>query len=430
MAKRNGPDDEVEVVPEVPEIAPDVVAVEEVEEADDVPRWLRKAIALFFGWAVGLLVAYWVLDKLKSLIIMIVIALFLSMAMDAPVNALAKRGWRRGAAAGVVLVVVLILTIGFTAALGSIVVDQVSSLANDAPTYVRKVVRFLNDDFGLGIDAKSLIREVESPNGAVQKFARDLTDSAPQFALDIAEGLLQIVTTLIFAFFLTADGSKFRRAICSRLPRARQQVVLDTWELATEKTGAYLYSRLILATVSAVATWAFLEAFGVPSAVALGIFVGVVSQFIPTIGTYIAMVLPGLVSIVNDPSDTIWVLAFLIAYNQFENYVLGPRIARLTLKIHPAITIGAVFAGGLLFGGVGAVLALPAAAVIQALVSTYAEEHRVIETELTKEHRVRKRRFKWVRMPRFPTFHWLRRRNATPEPEKPPEESSTRKRSG
>jgi predicted PurR-regulated permease PerM len=116
----------------------------------------------------------------------------------------------------------------------------------------------------------------------------------------------------------------------------------------------------------------------------------------------------------------VWVLVFLTAYNQFENYVLGPRIARITLKIHPAITIGAVFAGGLLFGGVGAVLALPAAAVIQASISTYAEEHRVIDNELTQEPKVHKRfrRLRGIRL-RNPWGFWRR----------PPDEPRVSKRS-
>lgn len=352
---------------------------------DEIPPWVRKAIALFFYWVVGLLITYWVVGKAQTLIVMVVIALFLSLAMEPPVNALAQRGWRRGLATGFVMLVVLGLIIAFLAALGSVVVDQASAILNDAPRYVRNIVRFLNDDFGLGIDAKKLIREVQDPHGAVKRFADDLTGSAPDIALGIASALLQIVTTFIFAFFLTADGPKLRRTICSRLPRVRQEFVLEVWELASQKTGAYLYSRVILAATSTAVTWLALTVLDVQSALALAIWVGVISQFVPTLGTYIAMVLPALVTIVNSPEDTLPVLIFLVAYNQFENYVLGPRIARFTLKIHPAITIGAVFAGGMLFGGVGAVLALPAAAVIQGLLSTYTEKHKVIENELTDE---------------------------------------------
>ena len=375
---------------------------------DEVPRWLRKAIALFFVWAIGLLIAYWMLIRLRPLLFMLIIAFFLSLAMEPAVNKLNKKGWRRGTATGLVVGGVLVGTIAFLAAFGSVAFSQASELLDDTPKYVRNVVDTLNDDFGLDIDARDLIEELRSKDGAVHQLGEDLADSAPEIGLAIAEGLFQILVTFVFAFYLTADGPKLRRSICSRLRPERQEIVLDTWELAIEKTGAYLYWRGMQAIISTVVTWAFLFALGVPSALALAIFVGVVSQFVPTIGTYIAMVLPFLVALVNSPIDALWVLLFLNAYQQFENYVLGPRLARFTLKIHPALTIGTVIAGGLLFGIAGALLALPATAVIQALLSTYTEEQDVIETELTRERKVRRRRF------RVPRFSLRRRRADTP----------------
>ncbi len=131
--------------------------------------------------------------------------------------------------------------------------------------------------------------------------------------------------------------------------------------------------------ISALATWAFLVLMGVPYGLALGLWVGIVSQFIPTVGTYIAMVLPVIVALAQDPVTALWVLLFLVLYQQFENYVLGPRITKRTMEVHPAVAIGTVFAGGLLLGGVGAVLALPTAAVVQALISTHTTEQEVIE---------------------------------------------------
>lgn len=381
--------------------------------ATEVPRWLRKAIALFWAWAVALLVAYWVLNRLRPILLMVLVALFLSLAMEPPVNGLAKRGWRRGTATALVGGAFLAGTIGFFAAFGSVAFTQASQLVNDAPHYVRNIVHFLNTDFGANINANSLIHELQSKNGAVHQFGQDLANSAPDVALTIGKGLFQIIVTFIFAFYMTADGPRVRRTICSRLPRHRQEIVLDTWELAVEKTGAYLYSRTLQAVVCTAVVWLFLFLLGVPSALALAIWVGVVSQFVPTIGTYIALVLPALVTIVNSPFDTVWVIAFLVGYQQFENYVLGPRIARYTLKIHPALTIGTVFAGALLLGPVGALLALPATAVVQALLSTYTEEQEVIENELTAEPEIRQRRF------RIPRFSLRRRPERTAAPRKP-----------
>ncbi|HSO95251.1 MAG TPA: AI-2E family transporter [Acidimicrobiia bacterium] len=377
----------------------------------EIPPWVRKAIALFFAWAVGLGVAYWALNRLRSLLLMGLVALFLSLALEPPVNALVRRGWRRPAATGLVVGAFVVVTIGFFAAFGSVAFTQASALVNDTPRYVHHVVQFLNRDFGTHINANSLIRDLESKNGAVHQFGQDLANSAGDVALTIGKALLQIVVTFVFALYLTADGPRFRRAILSRLSRQHQEIVLDTWELAFEKTGAYLYSRTIQAAVCTVTVWLFFVLLGIPSALALAIWVGVVSQFIPTAGTYIALVLPVLVTLVNDPTDTIWVLAFLVGYQQFENYYLGPRIARYTLKIHPALTIGTVFAGALLLGPVGALLALPATAVVQALVSSYTEEQEVIETHLTARPQAKRgRRF------RIPAFSLRRRAEPPPAP--------------
>jgi predicted PurR-regulated permease PerM len=304
--------------------------------------------------------------------------------MEPAVDRLAKRGWRRGSATALVLGGVLVFSLVFLAAAGSIIAGQASDLVDHAPRYVRDFERFVNDDLGIDFDADALVRELRSGNGALNDNGR-IVSSAFSVALAVGRGLLYFVTVLIFAFYMTADGPRMRRAICSRLPRARQEVVLDTWEIAIDKTGGYLYSRGIQAVVSALVTWAFLFAFSVPYSLALGLWVGIVSQFIPTVGTYIAMVLPVIVAFKESPGKALWVLAFLVLYQQFENYILGPRVTKHSMDVHPALAIGTVFAGGLLFGGVGAILALPATAVIQAIISGYTTEREIIDAPLLQE---------------------------------------------
>jgi predicted PurR-regulated permease PerM len=311
---------------------------------------------------------------------MVLVAIFLALAMEPGVDRLAHRGWRRGPATGLILGTVLVLGIGFLAAAGSVFVEQASDLVDEGPRYIRDIEEFLDDEFGISFDAEKVVREIENvPDETVASSAFDVT-------LTAFELLFQIFTVVVFAFYLAADGPRFRRSICARLPRRRQEIVLETWELAVDRTGAYLWSRTILATISAIATYVFLLALGIPNALALGVWVGVISQFIPTIGTYIALVLPVVVALQQaQPVDALWVLLFLVGYQQIENYVLMPRITKRTMEVHPALAIGTVFAGGLLLGGVGAVLALPATAVIQSLISAYTTEREVVESPLVEE---------------------------------------------
>ena len=184
-----------------------------VDDDQQVPPWLRRAIALFFMWVVGLVVAYWVVQKLRVVILMLAVALFLSLAMEPPVNLLVKRGWRRHGATGLVWGAFLLVTIGFVAAFGSVAFTQTSQLVNNTGHYVRNVVSFVNRDFGTHINANGLIRNLQSRNGAVQRFGRSLERDAPNVALTIGKSLLEIVVTFIFAYYLTADSQKVRRAM-------------------------------------------------------------------------------------------------------------------------------------------------------------------------------------------------------------------------
>ena len=183
-----------------------------------------------------------------------------------------------------------------------------------------------------------------------------------------------------------ADGPRLRRAICSRLRPENQTRVLSVWELAISKTGSYLYSRALLAGLSALFHWIAFTAIGVPAPAALALWVGIISQFIPVVGTYIAGVLPLVIALVNPGTSLVRALAvliFIIVYQQLENYLFAPRITARTLEIHPAIAFGAALGGAAMMGAIGAVRA-PAAAMIQVVASEWGGRHEVVESPLTE----------------------------------------------
>ena len=101
------------------------------------------------------------------------------------------------------------------------------------------------------------------------------------------------------------------------------------------------------------------------------------------VGTYLAGVLPVLLAFLDSPVEALIVLTAIIIYQQIENYLLSPRITAHTMELHPALAFGAALAGAAVLGAIGAVLALPAAAMGQALVSEWGDRHEVIESDLT-----------------------------------------------
>ena len=170
-----------------------------------------------------------------------------------------------------------------------------------------------------------------------------------------------------------------RRLVCSFIAERHQRHVLEVWDLAIEKTGGYILSRSVLALGSSLVHWAAFEIIGLPSALALALWVGIMSQFVPVVGTFIAGALPLVIALLGEPVDGLWVIVVIAVYQQIENYVLGPRITSHTMQLHVAVAFGSVIAGSAILGVVGALLALPAAATIQAVIAAEAERHEVAE---------------------------------------------------
>jgi predicted PurR-regulated permease PerM len=189
----------------------------------------------------------------------------------------------------------------FVTALGSLFVDQVSQLIDAIPGYARQLADFLNERLGTDLEGTKLASQLQSSEG-IRSFVAGVAAAAVGLSTTLVGLILQSFTIGLFTFYLVADGPRLRRTVCSVLPPDRQQLAMRIWELATESTGGYVYSRALLAGVSATATTLFLVLIGVPYPLALGLWVGLVSQFIPTIGTYLAGALPVLIALFHDPS--------------------------------------------------------------------------------------------------------------------------------
>jgi predicted PurR-regulated permease PerM len=379
-APRNDPDDPGSVPPEEAAVSG--------RAREQMPVWVPRALLLLFLGAAGSLTAYWLFLRLRGLLLLLLISLLLAFALEPPVNYLARRGWRRGSATGLVFVGLIVVVAGFVAAMSAVVVDQVSSFADDADRYGNQIEDIAKDTFGADIDVDETIDDLTAEDGPLREFA---ANNAADIAAAVLGGVFQAFTVALFTFYLVADAPRLRRTVCSLLRPERQHEVLRAWELAIDRTGGYIYSRALLATLSALATLVALIIIGVPYAVPLALWVGIISQFVPVVGTYIAGALPALIAALHDPIDVIWTLAFFIAYQQVENYLLAPRITAHTMELHPAVAFGTVIAGAAILGPVGAVLALPVAAAGQGFVSTYLQRHAVVESALTREPR-RKRR--------------------------------------
>src|SRR5680860_957653 len=138
--------------------------------------------------------------------------------------------------------------------------------------------------------------------------------------------LLQLFAVILVTFYLVADGPRARRALARPLPLPRRREMLAVWELAVAKTGGYLFSRLLLALLCGAAHALALILLDVPSWLPLALWVGLTSAFVPVVGTYLGGVLLLVVAAADEPVNALWLLAFIVVYQQLENVVLAPRV--------------------------------------------------------------------------------------------------------
>ena len=275
--------------------------------------------------------------RVDDLVLLLVLSLFFSLAIEPGTNWLVRRGWRRGRATLLIIFGVLTAVGAFLGAMGTLIGTQIADLLSNLEVYISDTVTRINNWFGTSIDAAQVIEQFNDPNGAVQNFISAQRGDALRLTGRALNGLFATFSIVLFTFYFVADGPRMRRAICSRLRPASQLRVLSIWELAIDKTGGYLYSRLLLSAVSAVFHGIVFASAGVRSPIALALWVGLISQFLPVIGTYFAAVLPVVITFLDSPIRAL--VVFVTLMRKMLLNVLNVSV-RSSLTIETLISFG------------------------------------------------------------------------------------------
>jgi predicted PurR-regulated permease PerM len=351
------------------------------------PAWLpevldlggRRLFVVLVGAAITVFAVRWLAQELASFLATIVMALFLSFALEPAAQWFVKRGWRRGAATGFILFLLLIVVIVLLALIIPAVITGFQQLITSAPQLVDRLSRWLRP-LGIDLSTANLIQELQNNADRVISAAQNVASGLVLgIASSILGGLFRVATVALFTYYFVAQGPQLRRVVLSRFPPERQERLLFVWEQAITQTGGYFYSRLLLALINGTGMYFALRLNNVPFAAPLAIFEGIVAEFIPIVGTYIGGAVPVLVAFLASTTAGFWALGYIVVYQQLENYILSPRLTAKTMSLHPAVAFAAALIGGALGGLLAAFLALPVAGVIQAALTEYSHSYDVVK---------------------------------------------------
>ncbi len=366
------------------------------------PRWFARGLVMAAVVVFVAAFAWHAFFQLKGLIVNVLIAFFISLALEPVVLWLVRHGWKRGLAAGAALLGTILFAGVIVALFGNLFVQQLLALFRSVPTIYTDLQDWLSTEFDVSIPASSeLVKE------AVGRWGEDVASGVLLVGTSVVSALFAITTILLVVYYLSAAGPRFRAAVCARLTPSRQSEVLMLWETAQRKASDFITSRVVLAALSSVFTFVYLTIVRTPYALPLALFTGIVSQFVPTIGTYIGGALPVTVALTSQGiGQALAVLAFIIGYQQIENYFFSPKVSAKALEMNAAVAFLVVLAFGAVFGAIGAFLALPVAATVQAVMDTYWKRHELVESAMLRDPE---------RVP--PKDHWQRARRRADEGE-------------
>jgi predicted PurR-regulated permease PerM len=326
-------------------------------------RPMRRDSPFMLGFlgALGVLLAIGIVQAIsqaRSVLILIVISLFLAVGLNPVVENLTRRGMRRGFAIAIVFIVVIGAFVGFGFAVVPPVVEQTNAFIKELPNYL--------DD----LRSNRTIRDFDNDYHVIEK-AKDYV-TGPDLGQRVFGGLLgvgRVVLNTVFSalsilimtlYFLAALPSMKRQAYRLVPASRRERVTLLSDEILT-RIGGFVSGALAVAFIAAASSYIFLLILGLPYALALAVFVGLL-DLVPLVGASIAAVVVSALGFIDSTSAGIACIAFYVAYQQFENYVVYPRVMRRAVDVPAPVTVVAVLIGGALLGVTGALLAIPIAA--------------------------------------------------------------------
>jgi predicted PurR-regulated permease PerM len=321
------------------------------------PRTVLQVLAIVVLVGLALLLVY----QAWRVLTWILIAGVLAAALNPAVEAFERRGLRRGWAASVVFGLALI---AFTV-IGYLVipslVSQVSNFVNAVPGFIddltagRGPLGFLQDRYEI-VDRIRAAIEKQGVGGVL-----GLSQPALDAVRSVVTAVAGVVTIIFLTFFMLLEGPRTIAMLLGLLPEEARPRFERVGRDIYRSISGYVTGNLAISVVAGTLATAVLFAVGSDYAIALGLVVAVL-DLVPLAGATIAAVIAStVVAIETDWVRTLIVIAFFIAYQQFENQILQPLVYGRTVQLSPLVVLCAVLIGAQLAGIFGALIAIPVA---------------------------------------------------------------------
>jgi predicted PurR-regulated permease PerM len=313
-------------------------------------------------------------DRLRGVLLLLVVAGFVALLLNPLVVVLQRSLRRRGLAVAVVTLVAVAAFAGLAFAFGYPLVNGLTHLATDLPTYVSQA------EHGKGwvgplVTKYHLQAWVVKNAPKLVVYAKDLAHPALSLGEGAVSILFELFTIFVLVVLMLLEGPKMRRGLLSLMAPGRAARYSQVARLVNRSVTGYMVGNFSTSLIAGGVVLATLLALGVPFPFLWALWVALV-DFLPMIGGALAGIPVVLFAVTQSVSAGIVTLVVFLIYTQLENHVLNPIIMSRTVKINPLLVLVSILVGasmgswiGGFFGGfVAALLSIPIAGAIQVIV--------------------------------------------------------------
>jgi predicted PurR-regulated permease PerM len=352
-----------------------------------VPRWVQLVML-----PLAVLALYALAQAAGVVLLLFVVAAVIALILN-PLVALLQRGHVPRTAAVIVVYLAfftVLPSLGFLAA--GPVSDQATSFARDVPALVDNASSLLDDvqdffdDKGINVQIKgegdsalaSLQDQIVKGSGEIVSVTGELFVRFVELSFYV---ILVVVLSIYMLIYAPQIGAQVRRV----MPQGDGTPGDDYPTRVQRAVSGYVRGQLLFSAIMGVSAGILLWIFGAVGvfpdgrtyAFAFGLFFGLM-ELVPYVGPVLGALPPVIVALVQDPLMALWVALLFVGLQQLEGHVVAPNVFGRALRLNPLLVIFALLLGGQVYGFVGALVALPIAAVLRETV-VYLKRHLVFE---------------------------------------------------
>jgi predicted PurR-regulated permease PerM len=352
-----------------PEISPLPAENPAAEVSLAIPTWrflLRVGLL-----AIGVIITFQALLKLRGVFLVVAASLVIALGVQPFLRFMEDRGMSRIAATLVMLLIGAVAGIGAAWLITPVLGDQIVAIIEAGPGIIDDLRNSSSilDRLLEGLDVEALTGE----DGSVTPLRT------------LFGGIFNLFTVGVLTPYFAYSMPRMKVYILRLIHKQERQDFIRIFDEVVERVSGFIAGNLVVSVFAAIASFAALILIGVPYPAALAIWIGV-TDLIPVVGVFLGAAPAIAIAYVDlGVGGAVAVGLFIIAYQQLENYLIAPRVMKHTIDLSPPVVIISLMIGGSLAGVLGALLALPVAAVVSLLADRFLVERRISDVRVRGE---------------------------------------------